>query len=113
MDEATNAHIFLAVLAYQMVNTIRYQLKAKGIRHNWSSIVRIMNTQKAGTVTMLDQNEKKIHIRKCSTPESKVREIYNALGYKHYPFIGKSLPVRQTGVLPENEKRKDQKPDTE
>jgi len=105
MDEATNAHLFLAVLAYQMVNTIRHQLKAQDIRHNWSNIVRIMNTQKAGTVTMLNQNERKIHIRKCSTPEPKVREIYDALGYKHYPFIRKS-------VLPETEKQKDQKPDT-
>ncbi|NLD98572.1 MAG: IS1634 family transposase [Fibrobacter sp.] len=105
MDEATNAHLFLAVLAYQMVNTIRYQLKAKGIRHNWSNIVRIMNTQKAGTVTMLNQNEMKIHIRKCSTPELKAREIYNALGYKQYPFTKKS-------VLPETENSKIQKPNT-
>lgn len=30
-DENTMAHLFLAVLAYQLVSTIRYQLKAQGI----------------------------------------------------------------------------------
>jgi transposase len=100
-DENSMAHLNLAVLAYQMVCTIRHQLKAKGIKHDWSHIVRIMNTQKAATVTMQDKNDKKIFIRKCSRPEPKVSEIYNALGYKHYPFLGKS-------VLPETVFRKNQ-----
>ena len=100
-DENSMAHLNLAVLAYQMVCTIRHQLKAKGINHDWSHIVRIMNSQKAVTVTMQDKNDKKIFIRKCSRPEPKVTEIYNALGYKHYPFLKKS-------VLPETVSRKNQ-----
>lgn len=84
---------------YQMVHTIRYQLKAKGINHDWSHIVRVMNTQKAATVTMMDKNDQKIFIRKCTSPEPKVTEIYNALGYKHYPFVKKT-------VLPETVNRK-------
>src|SRR5450759_2135914 len=95
-DENTMAHLFLAVLAYQMVNTIRYQLKTKGIHHDWSHIVRIMNTQKAATVTMQDKEDQKIYIRKCSKPEAKAREIYDALNYKHHPWIKKSvLPEKQ------------------
>jgi len=95
-DYNTMAHLYLAVLAYQMVNTIRYQLKAKGIHHNWSHIVRIMNTQKAATMTMLDKDDQKIYIRKCSNPEAKAREIYDALHYKYQPWIKKSvLPEKQ------------------
>lgn len=95
-DENTMAHLFLAVLAYQMVNTIRYQLKAKNIHHDWSHIVRIMNTQKAATVTMQDKDDQKIYIRKCSKPEAKASEIYDALGYRHQPWIKKSvLPEKQ------------------
>lgn len=90
-DENTMAHLFLAVLAYQLVSTIRYQLKAKGIHYDWSHIVRIMNTQKAATITMQDKNDQKIYIRKCSKPETKAREIYDALGYKHQPWIRKSV----------------------
>ena len=104
-DENSIAHLNLAVLAYQMVHTIRYQLKAKGINHDWTHIVRIMNTQKAATVTLKDKNDQKIFIRKCTTPEPKAAEIYNALGYKHYPFFKKS-------VLPEKVDRKTEPPGT-
>ncbi len=103
-DENTMAHLFLAVLAYQMVNTIRYQLKAKNIHHDWSHIVRIMNTQKAATVTMQDKEDLKIYIRKCSKPEAKASEIYDALGYKHQPWFKKS-------VLPEKQIRKTEPPE--
>ena len=103
-DENTMAHLFLAVLAYQMVNTIRYQLKTKGIRHDWSHIVRIMNTQKAATVTMQDKDDQKIYIRKCSRPEAKASEIYDALNYKYQPWIRKS-------VLPEKEIQKIEPPE--
>ena len=104
-DENSVAHLNLAVLAYQMVHTIRYQLKAKGINHDWSHIVRIMNTQKAATVTMKDKNNQKIFIRKCTSAEPKVTEIYDALGYKHYPFVKKS-------VVPETVNRNKQATDT-
>jgi len=100
-DENTMAHLNLAVIAYQMVNTIRFQLKSKGIHHSWSNIVRIMNSQKAVTASMLDKQGRKILIRKCSRPEPNVREIYDAFGYKYYPFIRKS-------VLPENDDRKNE-----
>jgi transposase len=103
-DENTMAHLFLAVLAYQMVNTIRYQLKIKGIHYDWSHVVRIMNTQKAATVTMQDKDDHKIYIRKCSRPEAKASEIYDALCYRHQPWIRKS-------VLPEKEIRKIEPPD--
>ena len=103
-DENTMAHLFLTVLAYQVVSTIRYQLKGKGIHHDWSNIVRIMNTQKAATVTMQDKDDQKIYIRKCSKPEAKACEIYDALSYKHHPWIKKS-------VLPEKQSQKFEPPE--
>jgi len=104
-DENTLAHLNLAVLAYQLVNTIRYQLKAKGIHYDWSHLVRIMDTQKAVTATLLDKQGRKLYIRKCTNPEPKAREIYDALNYKWYPFIRKS-------VLPENDFEKNETPAT-
>jgi hypothetical protein len=103
-DENSMAHLHLAVLAYQMVNTIRYQLKAKNIHHSWSNIVRIMNTQKAATVTMQDKQDRKIFIRKCSKPEAKALEIYQALGYRQQPWVKKS-------VLPEKQNLKNEPPE--
>ena len=107
-DENTMAHLFLAVLAYQMVNSIRYQLKAKGIHHDWSHIVRIMNTQKAATVTMQNKDDQKIYIRKCSKPEAKAYEIYDALNYKHQPWIKKSvLPEKKIQKIEPTENKDD------
>ena len=45
-DRATQAHLHLGLLAYWIVNTIRYQLQQKGINSEWREIVRLMNTQK-------------------------------------------------------------------
>ncbi len=85
-DENSEAHIFLGIVAYTIVNTIRYQLKQKGVTHDWANIVRIMNTQKVVTNTMLNKEGNKIIIRTCSRPNREVKEIYQAMGYKQVPF---------------------------
>jgi len=48
---------------------------------------------------MQDKSDQKIYIRKCSKPETKAREIYDALGNKYQPRVRKS-------VLPEKQSRK-------
>ena len=97
-DEASMAHLHLGLLAYWVVNTIRHQIKQKGINHQWKEIVRIMNTQKMVTTTMIDQYEQTIVIRQCSEPTEKVLEIYQALKYKSKPFSRKKFVVPQTEI---------------
>ncbi len=48
-DDRSDAHLFLGLLSYWIVNTIRYRLKQSGVTHYWTEIVRIMSTQKAVT----------------------------------------------------------------
>lgn len=76
-DERIEAHIYLTMLAYQLVNTIRYMLKEKGIKYDWKNIVRIMSTQTIQTVK-LPTDKKNIHLRKPAKPINEVKEIYNA-----------------------------------
>lgn len=90
-DKHTIAHLFLSVLAYTVVNTIRYKLKNHGIHHDWKNIVRIMNTQKAGTITMNQRNGKQISKRVCGIPSAGAQEIYSAIGYKSMPFYKKNI----------------------
>ncbi len=97
-DDATMAHLHLGLLAYQLVSTIRFQLKQKGITHEWKEIVRIMNTQKIVTTHLVNTDNEKISIRKCSTPEPKVQTIYMALGYEQKPFIRKKSVVPQSAT---------------
>ncbi len=44
-DDSTMAHLQFGLLAYWVVNTVRYQLKKQGFHSGWREIVRIMNTQ--------------------------------------------------------------------
>lgn len=92
-DEATQAHLHLGLLAYWIVNTVRYQLQQKEIKSEWREIVRVMNTQKCVTTTVQNTREQWISIRKCSEPEEKAIRIYDALRYKYAPFIRKKSVV--------------------
>ncbi len=94
-DKSSEAHLFLAILAYSLVNTIRYQLKLKGIHYSWNEIIRKMNTQKLVISTMKNQHGKTIMIQRPSEPSAAVKEIYNALGYQAKPWNRKKF------VLPE------------
>jgi len=85
-DESTIAHLNLGLLAYWLVNTIRRQLKRSGINHSWTEIVRIGNTQKVITTTGYNKAGKEIVVRKCSEPDTKLKELQIALKIKHRPF---------------------------
>ena len=105
-DESTQAHLHLGLLAYWVVNTVRFKLKQNDIKSQWREIVRQMNTQKCVTTTVQNTREQWISIRKCSEPEDKVTRIYDALKYKYAPFIRKKsvVPKMQTkkNEVPEN-----------
>lgn len=96
-EKASMAHLHLGLLAYWVVNTIRHQLKQKGIKNEWRDITRIMNTQKMVTTTMKNEYEQEIVIRQCSEPNTEVSQIYRALKYKPKPFSRKKF------VVPPNE----------
>jgi len=95
-DDSTMAHLHLALLAYWVVNTIRYQLKKEGINHCWSEIVRIMNTQKAVTTTAQNNCEQIIQIRKCSEPNENVKLIYQKLNFCATPFKKRKVVVHKS-----------------
>ena len=97
-DTATQAHLHLGLLAYWVVNTIRYQLKQQGINSQWREIVRVMNTQKCVTTTVQNIREQWISIRRCSEPEEKVKAIYEALKFKKAPFIRKKSVVPKAAI---------------
>jgi len=95
-DDSTMAHLHLAILAYWVVNTIRHQLKEKGINHQWNEIIRLMNTQKAVTTTAQNNCEQIIQIRRCSEPNDKVMMIYHTLNYQSIPFKTKKVVVHKS-----------------
>jgi len=95
-DAATMAHLHLGLLAYWLVNTVRYQLKNNGINSCWSEIVRIGNTQKVITTSGTNTQDKIITIRKCSEPNKNLANIYTILKIKQRPFAKRKFVVHKS-----------------
>lgn len=85
-DDRSDAHLFFGLLAYWIVNTIRYKLKQKGYTSYWTEIVRVMRTQKAVTTEATNALGEKVHLRLCSEPNKAADNIYELLNYKKMPF---------------------------
>ena len=81
-DERIESHIYLTILAYQLVNTIRHMLKNNKINHDWKNIVRIMSTQTIQTIE-LPTDKKTIHLRKPAKPIEEAQQIYDAAKCTH------------------------------
>ena len=105
-DGRSDAHLFMGLIAYWIVNTIRYRMKVVNQRREqeankdkkpdekrkrfptpfWTEIVRRMSTQKAVTTEAVNALGEKVTVRLCSTPKKEAAEIYEMLGYKKMPF---------------------------
>jgi hypothetical protein len=94
-DDATMAHLNLGLLGYWLVNTVRYQLKSKGIKSNWTEIVRIANTQKIITTHGQNALNESIAIRRCSKPNENLESLNQKLGYKSQPFVKRKSVVHK------------------
>ena len=94
-DDRSDAHLFLGLLSYWIVNTIRYKLKQTGEACYWTEIVRRLSTQKAVTTEATNNLGEKVHMRLCREPNKSADDIYERLKYKKMPFrkirIEKSL----------------------
>ena len=91
-DDRSDAHLFLGLLSYWIVNTIRYRLKQAGENCYWTEIVRRMSTQKAVTTEATNALGEKVHMRMCSEPTEAANNIYELLKYKKMPFKKIKIP---------------------
>ncbi|MDA3832797.1 MAG: IS1634 family transposase [Spirochaetales bacterium] len=80
-----SGHLFITVLAYHLVHTIRFRLKKEDIFSSWSSLLKLLSTQCRVSVSMQCKNGKTVHVRKSTRPEPRQQEIYSALGIKSHP----------------------------
>jgi len=87
-SKRVDGHLFIAVLAYHLVHTLRIQLKAQGIHLSWESLRNQLAGQERVTVVLHREDGQIYHIRKATRPEPHQQILYNALGIAHLP--GKS-----------------------
>ena len=83
--DRVSGHLFISVLAYHLVHTIRFQLKAAGIHLGWDAVRRALAGQDRVTVTLKRADGKTVHIRKATRAEPRQQVIYNALGIGDRP----------------------------
>jgi transposase len=81
-EARVNAHIFITLLAYHMVHSLRVQLREKGLCLSWDSIRNIMVSQQRVSVTMPTEDGSQIHIRSTTKAEPAHQQIFSALGVK-------------------------------
>jgi len=84
-EERVNGHIFITVLAYHLVQTLRSQLKTQGIHDSWQTLRKKMENQQRVTATFNCENGDVLHLRKTTQPEPEQVEIYSALGLDILP----------------------------
>jgi transposase len=80
-----SGHLFITVLAYHLVHTIRYQLKQSGIDISWDNLRQRLTGQNRNTISMQCKNGNVIHVRKSTRPEPEQQKIYRVLGVDMHP----------------------------
>jgi transposase len=83
--DRVSGHLFISVLAYHLVHTIRLQLKACGIHLSWEGIRRELDGQDRVTVELKREDGRTVHVRKATRAEPRQQLIYDALGISDRP----------------------------
>nr|HPR60645.1 hypothetical protein [Prolixibacteraceae bacterium] len=95
VDQYIEPHIWLGIIAYQVVNYIRTNLNQKDINYSWSTIVEKMRSMQSSVVTVNSENNEKLYIKLCTRPTKDQKDIFDALNFKHRPFVRKTKVVTQ------------------
>lgn len=84
-EERTEGHLFITVLAYQLVQAIRRKLEAAGETMSWTRLREILSVQRRVTATFRQRDGHTMHVRKATAAEPALRRIYEALGIDASP----------------------------
>ena len=90
-EQRCDAHLFIAVLAYHLLNTIQTQLRRDDIHMQWRHIRERLSSHVRITTSMTTKDGRRIHIRKSTEPEPFQRMIYDALGLSYHPLKTKRV----------------------
>ncbi len=82
-------HLFITVIAYQLVQVIRRRLAAHGDEScrnaSWTTLRRILGARQRVTATVQRKDGRTVHVRKATRPEPQQQAILEALGIRGSP----------------------------
>ena len=79
LQDRTQTHIFLCVLAYHLLVAIEKRFLDCGMHTSWSTLRQQLSTHQVVTVVLPTTDGKVLKIRKATTPEPVHKEIYSTL----------------------------------
>ena len=79
IDRRVEGHLFISVLAYHFVHTLRLQLKAQGVNDSWNTLRQTMATQRRVTVTLQRRDGRVVHVRKATCPKPRHQTLGSIL----------------------------------
>ena len=85
IDRRVEGHLFISVLAYHFVHTLRLQLKGHGIDDSWETLRETLATQQRVTATLQRRDGRAVHVRKATRPEPHHQKINEILGHSPNP----------------------------
>jgi len=92
LEERTEAHLFISVLAYHLLISIERELRRQEDHRRWATIRDELSTHQRTTVIMTDADEQIHHFRVSGIPELEHTQIYKLLKIKD-PLRRKHLLV--------------------
>ncbi|WLE96775.1 MAG: IS1634 family transposase [Candidatus Electrothrix communis] len=95
-----SGHLFITLLAYHLVHSIRYRLKQHNIHSSWDGLRRQLDGQVLTTTSMKCEDGEMLHIRKSTAPEPRQQIIYDALEMPYYPggTVRKKMKIKKSVV---------------
>jgi hypothetical protein len=85
IERRTEGHLFITVLAYQLVHAVRLRLKPSGQMLSWIGLREILSVQQRVTATFRQRDGRTLHVRKATLAEPELRNIYTTLGIEASP----------------------------
>ena len=78
-------HLFITVVAYQLVQIVRKRLRERGEHASWTTLRRVLAGQQRVTATFRRADGRALHVRKATRAEPRQLAIYAALGVDPSP----------------------------
>lgn len=98
-EDRIESHIFVSVLAYHLIATVRKKLKDQGIFDSWSTIRKNLESHAVVTTIAKTKDQKTIYLRTTSDPDEYQRKIYAAVGIGTKPIKTEKTIIYEKDVV--------------
>lgn len=85
VEHRVEGHLFISVLAYHFVHTLRLQLKVEGVHDAWDTLRDTLAGQHRITTTLQRRDGRAVHVRKATRPEPRQKRILDILRFPANP----------------------------